>query len=463
MNYFKSNDEIASARHVGEPRELARRTILAGALGCAFAAAGGNASARLRNAGDDWPVADVVPVRTVDPLDEDFSDVEPIGNAVADARIVQLGEPSHGAGSAFAAKARLIKFLHQCLGFDVLIWESGLYDVALTQAGMRGTDDGVAAARRGLFSLWSEAAEARPLFDYVKASQATLRPIEMAGFDMQITADGSAERYELDLRIFTQGLRNAGLRDRATALAAQATNMRKRLLASNFGSRADVDELSAAARELRALIGTRRTDFEVAWGPIHTEFMDHTVENMRADALQRFDAAQSPPTTPERENRRDALNAVNLRWLVERRFPGRKVVVWAHNVHVMKAYYSSDFRAVHLAPKPRDMKPTGIFLEEWFGRQVYTIGITAFDGSEGFAMGGPVHSIPPAPEGSFEAHLHGLGCRYAFLDFRHYKRPATPAETIRIPKFETITTSDPGGIYDGVFYIDHMLPATRAS
>jgi hypothetical protein len=54
-----------------------------------------------------------VAIRTVDPADQDFSDLEPLRAAIGTARIVQLGEPSHGAGSSFAAKTRLVMFLHQ--------------------------------------------------------------------------------------------------------------------------------------------------------------------------------------------------------------------------------------------------------------------------------------------------------------------------------------------------------------
>jgi erythromycin esterase-like protein len=323
-----------------------------------------------------WISGNAVTVRSIDASDDDFTDLEPLGRAIGSARVVQLGEPSHGAGSAFAAKARIAKFLHQRLGFDVLIWESGLYDVALAQAGMRSADDGVTAASRGIFTLWSAASEVRPLFEYIKASQATLRPIEMAGFDMQVTADGTRERYAQDLRAFAGALRNPVLRTQCVSLTDQAIAARERLFSS-------------------------------------------------------------------------------------------KLLVWAHNVHVMNAYYAPGFHEVHLELHPGDMKPTGVFLREWLGDKVYILGITAFQGQEGFAVGGPTNPIPPAPDGSFEARLHTLGYPYAFVDFRASQRdrqnPMRAPQTIRIPKFENNTIPDVGHVYDGIFFIDRMSPATKLS
>jgi erythromycin esterase len=323
---------------------------------------------------------------------------------------------------------------------------------------MRGTDDPVTAARRGVFSLWTEAVEARPVFEMVKASQATQRPIEMAGFDMQVTANGSTERYGLELKAFASALRHTATRERASALATAVTDARRRCFTTNFASSADFEALTTAATDLQKLIRSQATQFEAVWGAAYTAFIDRTVGNARADAAQRFEAARSPKTTPERENRRDALNAENLRWLLEECYPRRKAVIWAHNVHVMKAWYSADFRDVHIRAHARDMKPTGVFLSEWLGRQAYSLGMTAYEGSEGMAVGGPVSAIAPAQGGTLEAQLHALGFPYAFLNLRAVRQPVAA----RFPKFETTHVEDPSRVFDGILFIDRMSRATRA-
>ncbi|HEY1876078.1 MAG TPA: erythromycin esterase family protein, partial [Rhizomicrobium sp.] len=422
---------------------------------------GESAIAQSRDTLQTWLEEHVSPVRAIDATDEDFRDLEPLGDAIGAARVVQLGEPSHGAGSCFAAKARIVKYLHQRRGFDVLIWESGLYDVALAQAGMRGTDDAMTAARRGVFTLWSMAAEVKPLFDYIKASQATARPLDIAGFDMQVTADGSTERFAEDLRAFADQLRESTLRERATALVDNALTMRKHLFNTKFAGQADLADLAVAVRELGGLINDRRADFEQVRGPLGTDFMAHAIQNMVADAAFRAEFARAPATTAARESSRDAANAVNLRWLLEKQYAGRKAVVWAHDVHVMNAYYDSNFRGVHLAAEPGDMKPTGTFIADWLGKQVYTIGMTTFQGEDGFAMGGPATPVPPAPDGSLEARLHAMGHPYAFMDLRTLDR--RQSVSARLPKYDVNTVTDVSRIYGGIFYIDRMARATRAT
>jgi len=436
---------------------IGRRAFVLTAASATIAPAG-LTPARAQDPLAAWLAAHAVRVRTTDPADENFSDLLPLAHAIGSARIVQLGEPSHGAGTAFAAKARLMKFLHRRLGFDVLIWESGLYDVALAQAGMVGNDDGVTAARRGIFTLWSTAAEVAPLFAYIKASQRGPHPIEMAGFDMQVTADGSMERFAQDLRAFAGALPDPALRQQAAQLADQAIAARGRLIATKFAAQADLDALTAAVKDLRVLIQVHHAQFDMIQGFVQTGFMDHAIENMRADAAMRFDAARAP-TDAARESRRDAANAANLRWLLDVKYAGRKAVIWAHDAHVMNAYYAPDFHAVHLDGQPGDMKTTGAFLAERYGNSLYTIGVTAFTGEEGFAVGGPATPIAPAPDGSLEARLHGLGLSNAFVNLRAPGRPAIA--TARIPKFEANTVADIGRIYDGVFFIDRMARATR--
>lgn len=419
------------------------------------------ASAQTGNATTSWLASRVHPLLSIDSADDDFTDLEPLGEAIGKAALVQLGEPSHGAGSCFAAKARIVRYLHQRRGFDVLVWESGMYDVALAQAGMRGSDDSVTAAKRGIFTLWSAAAEVKPLFDYIKSSQQTINPLEIAGFDMQVTADGSVNQFASYLQEFTASLTDPAVRNRASDLARTALTARDSLLRSKFTSQTDFDTLTNAARELVDLIKKNPSVFAETHGALEIAFMARAIDNMQADAAFRREFAIDPTTTPSRESMRDAVNAANLRWLLQERYAGRKAIVWAHDVHVMNAYYDKDFRGVHPAYQQGDMKPTGTFIASWFGDAVYTLGMTAFDGEDGFAVGGPAKPVPAAPEGSLEFELHKIGHPYAFLDAGTLGDQRIRELSIRLPKYENNRVVQPERVYSGLIFIDHMKRATH--
>src|ERR1043165_8433060 len=96
----------------------------------ALAAAAAPLFAAARDARVDWLAANAVRVRTLDPHDDDFADLEPLRKTLAGLRVVMLGEQNHGDGTTFLAKTRLSRFLHERMGFDVLAFESGLDDCA---------------------------------------------------------------------------------------------------------------------------------------------------------------------------------------------------------------------------------------------------------------------------------------------------------------------------------------------
>jgi erythromycin esterase-like protein len=106
------------------------------------------------------------------------------------------------------------------------------------------------------------------------------------------------------------------------------------------------------------------------------------------------------------------------------------------------------------------MKPTAVWLAGWYGDALYKIGITAYQGSDGW-VGAPPVPVPPAPPGSLEERLHRLGAPEVFLPLRGDNAPLPAAHvSMRIPKYEVETVANPAKPFDALYFIDTMKPAT---
>ena len=459
----------------GKASPASRRELVAGVGAGALAAAFHNAS---RAAGADPIAAHARPIRSIEPDDEDYADLQPFGDDVGDARIVQLGECSHGAGVDFKAKVRLIKFLHARLGFDVLVWESGLHAMRSVNAGFRAGLDPVAAAQRGVFTIWSAAAEVKPLFEYARASQASARPLEMAGFDCQFTARGADQALAADLLAFAQGLEQPALRDaaRADAQAAMAAYAR---IANRTATDADLRAGQAAADRLLGAIARHRDAFDHVHASRDVDFMARAIESLRVFMGLAFDTTPGAPGAVSAQsrdptaffNRREAQNGRNLRWLAEQGYPGRKLIVWAHNVHVINAAFAPDFAALLPEPRSGDMAPMGHSIAAAFGAEVYSLGLTSFSGDDRWVNSkAPATQIPTAPPRTLEARLHDLRQPYLFLPTRNLDPAVRRGLGLRVfvPSPGSSPTSSRGlftapdlaRVFSGVLFIDQARAAT---
>jgi erythromycin esterase-like protein len=230
-------------------------------------------------------------------------------------------------------------------------------------------------------------------------------------------------------------------------------------------NRAMLDRFTAARARLAELLRANERELARASSERKVGFTHRVVESLAANGAnlyQRFgsDATPAPDGGLAGENRRDACNAENLRWLIEHGYAGRKIIIWAHNAHVMNAYYEApNFKTVRLDPAANTMKPHGVFLAEWLGRDLYTIGFTAHEGEDGW-KGLGASPIAAAREGSIESGLQKLGHPYAFLDLAKARGPLRQAQVMRVPKYDEVEITDPTRPYSGLFFIARMERAT---
>jgi erythromycin esterase len=335
----------------------------------------------------------------------DFRDLEFLVPLLADKRIVQIGESGHGMAESNLLKARLVRFLHERLGFDVLAFESDLYqcqdaDARAAQATAETT------MQRCLLGVW-HTRELVPLFEHLRASRATQHPLRLAGFDIQPIGTNKTHRpatlartvarldsaYAARIRTLDSTL----LAEYARGTAARRTYFRT--------TRA---ELLGAYDSLAAWLDANQLDLEPAVGRDAVRLARQTARSIAAYARQ-----QTAADNREYAETRDLAMAENVRFLADELFAGRKIIVWAHNYHVSHANQAiAPQEAIFPGVPARAM---GSWLREWYGQRLYTIGVYAYAGTAADNAREVYEVVPPAPA-SLEYKLALGGWRLGYAD-----------------------------------------------
>lgn len=117
-----------------------------------------------------------------------FDDLEPLRGVIGDARIVSLGEPTHGTREAFQLKHRLLEFLVEKMGFTIFSIEANMPEsYALTAYIQGGAGDPRKLIDGMYFWTWNTE-EVFRMVEWMRAynaAHADRTPLQFTGFDMQ--------------------------------------------------------------------------------------------------------------------------------------------------------------------------------------------------------------------------------------------------------------------------------------
>lgn len=147
----------------------------------------------------NWVRTQMKPMAATSPAELTDAQLQAFGDAVGKARVVALGEQTHGGRQEFELKTRLLRYLHEKKGFDVLLLESGVFDVALLQQAMQRGEKLDALAPGNVFYMYAKSEAGRTLLRYLDEAQAGPRPMLLSGIDSQLS--GGLSRSELPPRL----------------------------------------------------------------------------------------------------------------------------------------------------------------------------------------------------------------------------------------------------------------------
>ena len=440
--------------------------IAAATVAAILGAAGAHAGHQPRQQTEDrpsrvaWLSRNAPAIRSIDPTVEHdgFADLEPLKAAIGNARVVVLGEQSHGDGATFLAKGRLIKFLHQRMGFDVLAWEAGLFNAHDMDAAVRDRtvpiDD---AMGRGLFPIWALSAQVRPVFDYARSVAGTRRPLEMAGFDHQFSGAGPS-RWRNALVGFLDEADPSLLPD---DLRASLRNDVRTVFASDSKA-PDIRRVAAKWRALSALFDASRAKLERAHPTAEVALMRRTVDAalLSLEGLARLREAAGQFRAAD-NNLRDQWMGETLVWLANERYKGRRIIVWAASFHTLH-----DPTAIKLGPDAsfsyENVLTMGQVARRSLRDAIYTVGFTAAEGRAARVTDGETLQLEPPIEGSLEDLCLGVGRRFLFVNLRglplsHWLRRSISARVLGHSPIET----DWSRQMDALVFTRTMFPSTK--
>ncbi|WP_068612955.1 erythromycin esterase family protein [Paenibacillus tuaregi] len=403
-------------------------------------------------------------------VSDDYRDLAFLKPLLQGKTVVSLGENFHRVAEYSSAKTRLIKYLHEELGFDVIAFESGMGDAAAAW-NTRNKLSPEEMMAGSILQVW-HSQETLELFKYIQQQSKGKRPLYLAGYDMQFTSYYltnfiASGLYKIDPQ---RGKDFAEMEMKAITSYYGVLNKY-----GSFSSKNDtynkeikqvIDLYEPKYKETIKYIQEHRQEFASKY-PDNPKMTDIIIRSLR-DHINFLNMAAQQDVTRSYEFR-DRLMVDNLEWQMKNLYPGKKVILWAHNDHLAKN--TSQILTKENGKWVRSFTSMGEMLHKKLKDKLYVVGLYMNQGSASTISANKPFTIKPMPKGSLENLMLSSGYKNTFIDLSRQKKNSLNAWMFKpIYAAEDGMTAEfimpnqmkfiPRDQYDGILLIDKVKSPT---
>jgi erythromycin esterase len=385
-----------------------------------------------------WMRETAIPLRTLD-AGTGFADLAPLKPILINARIVGLGESTHGTSEFQRVKHRLLEFLVKEMGYTVFTMEAPYSDAQpMNDYVLHGKGNRADVLSKIGYVAW-DTEEFAAMVDWIRAYNRTVpdaKKVRFYGVDLFRNSVGRAKVLAAVRRVLPAAVATTDSLFRT--LAEQERRFPRWDTTVFVAARAPLDTL---ASKLEA----RRHAAPTVFTPAEWDELIQSVEVMRQEAVLRH---------------RDQYMAQNLVYVIDHEAPGAKFVHWAHDDHITA-----------------DSLALGYFMRRRYGDGYYGVGLYFNEGSY------LTRSIRPlgdfqiktqrAAEGTLDWFLARAGLPCFFLDLRAPSGKPAVETWLRTPReaffgswgaapepSDTLKVRD---WYDGLLFVNESTPTHPTS
>jgi erythromycin esterase len=387
----------------------------------------------------NWLKSNINTFETSDPKQNNY-DLSFLKKMIGNARIVSLGEGTHGTSEFFKMKHRIVKYLAEEMGFTVFAIEANMPEAKIVNDYILYGKGDPKKALAGLYFWTWDTQEVLDMIEWMREfNKSGKGRIEFFGFDIQFPNVAVANVEDFISQYDTSYIQKTKMNyDNVVSSVSKLKKVHANI------SKDLIEPVLKDASEIFNHLSNKALDYQ---SKIDKDKVDWAIQNAKI-VVQSIGNLMDPYVS------RDESMADNVNWILDHSGKDAKIVLWAHNEHVSK---DKEYKM-------------GYILNRKHGSNMIVFGFGFNEGNyiASGKKGINAYSTSLSEPGSFEWILHNTGSRQFMIDLRKF--PGSPfapllnesidfREIGAVPMDYAFTPTIITQEFDVVIYFDKTTPS----